>query len=188
MSLIAKEGEKGEKILAPTGTIQAVCFDVWDLFTQETDFMDENGQAIVQHKIKLGWELEKRIVSENEELNGKRFRIYKDYTLSLSEKSTLRKDLESWLSRPLTKPELKGFNLESLVGINCLLSVVHKQSKKGNLYAVVGNVVALPEGMKFLEPETKRSVPNWIENIRKQAIDYTDEHKVTNENGEPIPF
>ena len=59
--------------------------------------------------------------------DGKPFLISRRYSLSLHEKSSLRRDLESWRGRAFTQEELRGFDLEVLIGVGCLVSVVHEQ-------------------------------------------------------------
>ena len=107
--IIAKEGEKMAKFICPEGTIQAVAYDVWDLGMQKTNFQNEDGEDIVQHKVKIAWELIETIDEPASEYDGKRYAINKDYTLSLGEKATLRKDIESWRGQSFKENELKGF-------------------------------------------------------------------------------
>jgi hypothetical protein len=97
----------------------------------------------LQHKVDVAWQIE--------ELrdDGKRFVVYKRYTASLNEKATLRHDLESWRGRPFTAGELAGFDLESVIGANCILNVVHNPSKKdsGKVFANVAAVMPLMKGL-----------------------------------------
>src|SRR6185369_175718 len=67
-------------------------------------------------------------------------------------KAKLRKDLEAWRGRIFTFDELAGFDLESVIDVPCLLSVVHRQGSKGGKFANVGAVMKLPKGMHAFVP------------------------------------
>ena len=183
--ILAKEGEKKEYMIAPEGTYQAVCFNVWDLGMQEGEWQ---GQKKVQHKIIVGWEIDEKIPTG--EYEGKRFTIYKKYTLSLSDKASLRKDLESWRGRAFTKDELKGFDVEGLVGANCLLNVIHNKSNE-KTYTNISSIMKLTKGLEKLEPENERVVPDWIKKIQDKAVSVesqiVEEKNVPNETSDDQP-
>jgi hypothetical protein len=150
MPLIAK-GSSSNFTPAPAGQWQAVCVDVVDRGWHEKTF---NGQAVLGkdgkpaqvHKVQLMWEI-------NEEMaDGRPYIVSAWFNLSLHEKATLRKSLESWLGRTLTEPEVtEGYDLETLLGKNCQLTVVHKVTPNGT-YANVTAIVPLMKGMKNIKP------------------------------------
>ena len=133
--IVAKRSEK-TFTPAPSGTHQAVCVDVVDLGFMESAFTPGKRQ----HKISVVWQIAERME------NGKPFLTQQRYTLSLDEKANLRRDLESWRGKPFTDAELGGFDVESVIGANCLLSIVHVE-RKGNVYANVKSVMPLMKGM-----------------------------------------
>jgi hypothetical protein len=90
--------------------------------------------------------------------------ISKRYTLSLNEKASLRKDLQSWRGRPFTPAELAGFDVSKLIGANCLLSVLH-QDRAGATYANISSISALPKSMKSVAPENPSLYFNVVEAI-----------------------
>jgi hypothetical protein len=106
--------------------------------------------------------------------------ISTEYTASLHEKSNLRKALVGWRSRDFTEDELAGFDLTSVLGKPCMLSVIHKEKRMGGSYAKVDSVMKVAKGMKV--PDKKLSMlvsysiedgnndvfktfPEWIQNI-----------------------
>lgn len=137
MAIIAKVNG-GDFVLCPAGSHSAVCVDVVDLGMVETEFAGEKKK---QHKVRIVWQ-----IAEDQD-NGKPFTAGKRYTLSLHEKAALRKDLESWRGKPFTAPELEGFDLEKLIGIGSLISVIH-ESKGGKTYDNVTSIMKLPKGMQ----------------------------------------
>ena len=152
----------GEKV--PSGTHQAVCQSVHDIGIQETTF---NGETKQQHKVVIVWEVNERIAEGK--FKGERFVMSRRYTLSLHEKSTLRHDLASWRGRDFTDEELGTFDLEKLIGANCLLSVV--ETKKGDkTYTNIASVSKLAKGMEKISPELKPDHKfAWIEKLKGTA-------------------
>jgi len=165
MAIYASAGSGTKFAPAPAGTHAAVCCDVRDLGILETTWQ---GTQKKQHKILVSWQID--------ELrdDGKSFLVSRRYTLSLHEKSGLRKDLEAWRGRAFTEPELHQFDVEALIGKGCLLNVIHNQ-KGGDTYANVAGVMALPKGM------TAPTVRDYV-----RFVDRKDDHPATID--EPSPF
>lgn len=127
-------------IPAPEGLHSAVCVDVIDLGMQATQWGE---------KPKLD------LVFQIEEINPetkKRFTVHSRFTVSLHEKSGLRKALECWRGRKFSKDELKKFDLEKLVGAPLQIQVVHNVVDDGKVYANVNAFVPLGKGMEALKP------------------------------------
>lgn len=142
MPIIAStKGENGATFQpAPAGVHQAVCVDVVDLGVLDVTWQ---GQTKRQHKVNLAWQ-----INEDRD-DGKPFLVFKRYTLSLHEKAGLRKDLESWRGRKFTREEEMGFDLESIIGANCLLNVTHNEVGD-RTYANVVSIMPLAKGMPIL--------------------------------------
>ena len=129
MSLIVRESGESTFIPVPPGMHLARCYRVIDLGTQKTEFQ---GQVKLLPKILVQFEIhgedesgQKLITSKGEPMS-----IAKTFTLSLAEKSTLRKDLSSWRGRDFTKEELRGFELKNILGVWAMLSVVKTTDRK----------------------------------------------------------
>ena len=156
MPIIATGSDSKTYTPAPEGVHQAVCVDVIDLGMMLSAFPDEKtGQPKQQHKINVVWQIgDKRD-------DGKRHQLYKRYTLSLHEKAALRHDLESWRGKAFSFEELAGFDVEKLIGVNCLANVQHRKSKDGTkTYANVVAIMPLVKGMqKIAALDYERWVP-----------------------------
>jgi hypothetical protein len=135
MAIIVRSG--GNFVPAPEGAHVSVCADVVDHGVLKVVFQGKEQQ---RHKISLVWQL-----SEDMD-NGKPYLVRRRYTASLHEKSSLRRDLESWRGRGFTSSELEAFDLESLIGIGCLINVLH-EIRGGVTYANVSSIMRLPKGM-----------------------------------------
>lgn len=125
---------------APPGLHQGVCVDVVDMGILEVTY---KGETKKQHKVRIIWQLD-----ETDDA-GKRFIVQKRYTSSLHEKSNLRKELESWRGRPFNEEELRGFDLEKLLGANAQINV---QRSADGQYANVVSIVPLGKGMTRMAP------------------------------------
>jgi hypothetical protein len=156
MPIMASATEGQTYAPAPEGVHQAVCVDVIDLGMMDVEWQGKKKQ---QHKINVVWQ-----ISELRD-DGSRYRLFKRYTLSLSDKANLRKDLESWRGRAFTEDELRGFDVERLIGVNCLLNIVHRKSNDGTrTYANVVSIMPLVKGMPKLEAlNYKRAEPTAAE-------------------------
>lgn len=119
---------------APEGAHQAVCVDVIDRGIEETPW----GQ---KRKVLVRWQINEPMES------GKPFLVQKKYTASLHEKANLRHDLEAWRGRAFTETELAQFDMDTLIGANCLVNVIHRQGSKGGTFANVASVTPLVRGM-----------------------------------------
>lgn len=158
---VAKESG-GNFTPAPEGTFVARCFGVISLGTQHSpNFADS-------FKVMIMWELP----SETFQLDGKEtpMVIQKEYTLSLSKKANLRRDLESWRGRAFTEDELKGFAVEKIVGQPCMVTIAHKTSGQGKLYASVSAVTKLLKGVQAGE-QFHANVHYEVEHGRNKVFD-----------------
>ena len=121
MPLVIKEtGSDFEP--APPGLHHSVCVDVVNLGWQDTKFGKRK-------QLKIVWQTKAR------DAKGRRFQIRGTYTQSLNEKSNLRHICETWRGRPFTSAELREFDVEKLLGVNCQIQVIHRVSQKGRTYA-----------------------------------------------------
>jgi len=165
MPILAKEGSQKEYFKVPAGTSQGACYDVWDLGWQRSVYQ---GEEKVQHKIVIAFEIDEAIPSG--EYAGKRMTINAWYTLSLHKKSTLRAVLESWRGRPFTEEELKGFDLEKLIGVNAMLGIIHKG--EGDAAKVrISSISKLIKNAQPMVPENKRSFPDWVKEFQFKSVD-----------------
>jgi hypothetical protein len=187
MSLTAKENSGAAIEPIPAGVYVAVCYGLIDLGTHHSPtFGNDTHKALIQ------WEVPE--VRSDFERDGKQVNlpraISRRYTVSLSEKSNLRKDLESWRGRKFTAQELAGFDLKTVLGTACQLQIVHETNKEGKTFATIAAIMALPKGtprpkpenplafFSFEEagkkPELPAGVPEWIQKIIMESREWQD--------------
>lgn len=99
-----------------------------------------------QRKFMLIWTIQ----GEEVEINGEKQarQISKEYSFSLNEKSTLRKDLQSWRGKVFTDEELRGFNLLNVLNVACQLQIILEE-KNGKQYNNIAGIMSLPKGTKI---------------------------------------
>lgn len=178
------EGQDFDPI--PAGTVQAVCYAVVDLGTQYSEYYKKSAR-----KVQVVWEVpEYRIELEREgrQVNLPRA-ISKRYTLSLHSKAQLYSDLVSWRGRDFTQDELECFDLFTILGANCLLTITHTK-KDDKTYANVASVAKLMNGMdqiksenppvRYYLPEDQMNIPEGVPDWMKEIIGKSEEHQMVN--------
>lgn len=153
MAFIASDSGGGNFKRVPAGAYIGRCYSLIDLGTQLTT--GQFGEKL-QHKIRIGWEL----FGEDEngqpltvDVDGKEMpmTISKSYTVSLHEKSGLRRDLASWRGKDFTDEEAKGFDVQELVGAYCMVNVTTSETN-GKTYSNVAGLTPLPGALKNAKP------------------------------------
>ena len=146
MSFIV-EDKGGDFERCPQGMHLARCYRIIDLGTQKSEYM---GQIKYLHKIMLGWEIH----GMNDDgtaikmKDGRPFAIFKNYTLSWSEKANLRLDLQSWRGKAFTQEEMRKFDLKNVLGAFCMLNVIERPGQDGKTYTNVNGVTPVPAMIK----------------------------------------
>lgn len=122
MPLYAKKYEPREFELPDEGWYEGECVKVEDLGVP--DWAED------KEKIRITFEL------EDLDSEGRPFRASHTYTNSLHELARLRKDLEEWLGRPLTLPELNGqLDLEGFIGERARVKVYQRVTLRGTKFS-----------------------------------------------------
>ena len=172
---------KREKV--PSGTHVARCYSMIHIGTVEWEYQ---GEKKYSNKIRVTFELpfEMRDFKGEE----KPMVISKEYTLSLHEKSNLRRDLEGWRGKSFDNKELAHFDITNLISKECNISVIHKTSKSGNEFAQIGSISGISKGTKCPEQFNESFIFNYEDNFNedwleqqpewiKDQIKNTDEYK-----------
>lgn len=174
MSLTVNEGAASAIPLLPEDVYPAVCSMLVDLGDQYSEKFGKTSR-----KVLIGWELPTEKLD-----NGEPRRLSNTYTASLNAKGNLRKDLISWRGRDFTPDELKAFDLRNIVGVPCMISVIHKLGQDGQKRAVIGGVMKLPKGMVPSAPSVEPTIfdldapdaaarlgelPEWIQTRVKES-------------------
>lgn len=171
--------------LIPAGNYIARCYQMIEIGTVNEIIMGTPKQLT---KVRIGWELptEKRVFDEAK--GEQPLVISKEYTLSLNEKSNLRKMLASWRGKDFTEDEAKCFDITVLVGIPCMLNIIHKPKKTDptQIFEEIGSISAMPKGVRpepaILKPfvlsydnfneEAFNTLPDFIKHKMQGSLEY----------------
>lgn len=195
MAIIAKSTGSTERTLAPIGNHIARCVRMIHIGTKEETIQ---GKVKKLNKVKLSWELPDETHVFKEENGAEPFMVSKEYTLSMSDKSNLRKDLESWRGKAFTEKQAAEFDITVLLGIPCMLNVIHKTSKAGNNYVLVSGVSPLPKRVECPDQiipsfefnydekfSNLEQLDEWTKNKIKETDEYKEKVSGNNVDAEP---
>lgn len=130
--------------LIPAGNYVARCYSMIHIGTITELILGEQKRL---NKVRITWELPTELRVFKEEKGEQPMVISQEFTLSMNEKSNLRKFFESWRGKGFTEEQAKSFDISKLIGQACMLNIIHKQSKKGSEFEVISSVSALPKGL-----------------------------------------
>jgi len=180
MSMIASDNVGQPIPKLEGGVYTALSSAIIDLGNQTSEKFQKT-----QRKFMMLW----NIVGETVEVNGETLprTMTKEYSFSLNEKSTLRKDLQAWRGKVFTEEELKGFNLLNILNKACQLQIILEE-KNGKQYNNIASIMALPKGSQIEELSNTyhfdiedegtytnwEKIPNWIQERIKKADNYVD--------------
>lgn len=145
MAIIAKNSGTPRELI-PAGNYVARAYSFLHIGTVIENFQ---GESKLQNKVRIGWELPTELKVFKEENGEQPLVISKEYSLSMNEKANLRKMLASWRGKDFSEDEAKGFDITKLVGVPCMLNIIHKPSKDGTkTYEEIGSISPMPKGMQ----------------------------------------
>lgn len=171
--------------LTPAGNYIARCYSMIQIGT-----ITDNIQGVEKtlHKVRIGWEFPLELKVFNEEKGEQPLVHSEEYTLSMHEKSNLRKMLASWRGRDFTADEAKSFDITALLGKACMVNIIHAPSKSDptKIYANIGSVSSIPKGMDVPEQinltfelsydnfswDKFNTLPDFIKEKMKRSIEF----------------
>lgn len=166
------------------GTYMAVCIGVIDIGNQYNDRYKK-----YEEKLILIFEIPSETVMVDGEEKPRWMNA--ECTATLSARSYLYKYLTGWLSRELTEDELSedgnGFDIATMLGKPCMLSITVKEGKKGG-YNKIENIAAIPKGIPSPTTDAEMlafdiddrdedvfaKLPEWIQTKIKKSTQYAD--------------
>ena len=162
------------------GVYMAVCIGFIDLGEQYSEKFKS-----YTNKGMYVWELP----GETIEIDGeqKPRQLSKEFTISASNKSNLRKFIETWNSKSYSDEDFMEFDVFEQVGKPCQLNVVLNETKE---YSNVDNLMPIPRGFPAPTTDTKlikwdmdawndevfQELPEWIQEKIKKSSQYQKDH------------
>jgi hypothetical protein len=170
--------------LIPAGNYVARCYSMVHIGTIDEVILGETKRM---NKVRITWELPTELRVFKEENGEQPMVISQEFTLSMNEKANLRKFLESWRGKGFTEDQAKSFDITKLLGVPCMLSIIHKQTKKGNEFETISSIAAMPKGLECPAQVNKNfefnyedkfdatvldSFPDFIKDKMKTSLEY----------------
>lgn len=136
MGLIARDNKGTSFTPLSEGVHTAICSGLIDIGEQYSEKFDKKIDKVI---IMLDV-LDEPYLDKAGQLQSRMIR--KEYSTSLNEKSSLRKDLESWRGKAFTEEELVGFDLKNILNKGCNINVIN-ESKDGRTYSKIAGIMPL---------------------------------------------
>lgn len=146
MAINATSKSQTPRELIPAGNYVARCYKMIEIGTIPTEYL---GVPKMTPTVRFGWELPLELKVFKEENGEQPCVIEKEYTLSLADKANLRRDLKSWRGKDFTPTEAENFDVTKLLGVPCMLNIIHIPSKKDPLkfYENISSISPMPKGI-----------------------------------------
>lgn len=162
------------------GVYMAICIGCVDLGEQYNE-------TFKNHSNKCLYIFE--LIGETIEVDGemKPRQLSKEFAISSSSKSNLRKFIESWNGKSYTDDDFMELDLFDQIGKSCQINVVLNDTKE---YANIDNLMPLPRGVPAFTTETApvrwdmsawddevfKTLPEWIQDKIKKSTEYATDH------------
>lgn len=187
--------EKKEFEIAPSGNQIARLYSIVHIGINDEEISGETKQI---DKVRFTFELPNELRSFKEGEAEKPLAMSQEYTFSMYKNSHLRALVHGILGVQLNDAEADAFDVDELLGLACMINIIHTTSKKGNVYANIASAAPLPKGMEAPAPinenfvfdvdsfteEQFLSLPKFLQD--KVASSYNYKNKVQNPNDEPF--
>jgi hypothetical protein len=169
MAINATSTSQTPRELIPAGNYIARCYKMIEIGTVPTEYL---GVEKMTHKVRFGWELPLELKVFNPEKGEQPLVIDKEYTLSLADKANLRRDLKSWRGKDFTPQEAEMFDVTKLLGVPCMLNIIHVAGKKDptKFYEAVSSISPMPKGI-VCPPQINETFVFDFENFDKAKFD-----------------
>lgn len=202
LNLPVGNGGSGDFKRAPAGSHIAVCNLVADCGLQPGSRAFPNPKRKIYIRFEIPAERVK-YEKDGQQCEGP-LTIGSFYTASMNEKATLRKHLEGWRGRAFSDEEAAQFDVSTILGKACMLSVV-ENSQDGKTYANIASIGAMPKGVPTPKAENDllyfdseqdaqyEQLPQWLrEKIDSQITpsmpNASESHAGSDLDSDPIPF
>jgi len=194
--------------LIPAGNYIARCYKMLHI---GTNLETIDGKTQLMNKVRIGWELPTETKVFDEAKGEQPLVIDQEYTLSMNEKSNLRKMLASWRGQDFSEEQAKSFDITNLIGKPCMVNIIHKHAKTGDkVYQSIGSVSPMPKGVPCPDQVNKNqilqydnfdtnlfdSLPDFIKNKVLTSVEYkamtlpntTEMNHTNDDNNDDLPF
>jgi hypothetical protein len=141
MKAPVNSGNGSSRQIAPEGAHVARCYQIID---KGTTFDEKWGNK--KRKVQFLFELPLETAVFSEDKGEQPFYVKTVFNLSMGEKASLRKFVESWIGKKMTDAQAGDFDIIKLLGHSCMVNIAHN-GKDDRTYANIMSISPLPKGM-----------------------------------------
>jgi len=153
----------------PAGTHMARCYKMIHVGERSYEY---NGELKTKNSLWVYFEIPNEMRVFSEDVGEQPLSINIEYNLTYYESAKLFQHINSWRGQTLTPQEIDDFDVSKLLGVPCMLSVVHnKSAKTGKTYANIQSVSGLPKGISCPPQINDTVVWDYNENFNMEMFD-----------------
>jgi hypothetical protein len=140
MKAPVNSGGSQTRQIAPEGAYPARCYQIID---KGTTFDEKWGNK--KRKVQFLFELPTETAVFSEDKGEQPFYVKTVFNLTMGEKASLRKFIESWIGKKLTDAQAADFDITKLLGHPGMVNIAHN-GKEDRTYANIMSISPLPKG------------------------------------------
>lgn len=140
MKAPVNSGGSQTRQIAPEGAYPARCYQIID---KGTTFDEKWGNK--KRKVQFLFELPTETAVFSEDKGEQPFYVKGVFNLTMGEKASLRKFIESWIGKKLTDAQAADFDITKLLGHPGMINIAHN-GKEDRVYANIMGISPLPKG------------------------------------------
>lgn len=178
MKMTAGENTDFERVLPEEGPDTAVCYQIVDLGTHETEF---KGQKKKRREIQFSFELPNQTHVFDEETGEQPLAIFQTFTMSLAPQSKLRPFLEKWRNKAINDGDEVDFSV--FLGQSATINIAIEEAKSGKEYAKIVSIKPPKKKIKGMNSQVLFSLsefsqdafdalPEWMQNKIKSSQEW----------------
>jgi hypothetical protein len=141
MKAPVNSGGSQTRQIAPEGAYPARCYQIID---KGTIFDEKWGNK--KRKVQFLFELPTETAVFSEDKGEQPFYVKGVFNLTMGEKASLRKFIESWIGKKLTDAQAADFDITKLLGHPGMINIAHN-GKEDRVYANIMGISPLPKGL-----------------------------------------
>jgi len=141
MKAPVNSGGSQTRQIAPEGAYPARCYQIID---KGTTFDEKWGNK--KRKVQFLFELPTETAVFSEDKGEQPFYVKGVFNLTMGEKASLRKFIESWIGKKLTDAQAADFDITKLLGHPGMINIAHN-GKEDRVYANIMGISPLPKGL-----------------------------------------
>ena len=151
------------KYLAPAGTHIARCYKM--IHVGERDY-EYQGEPKKKNSLWVYFELPNELAVFNPEKGEEPYSVNIEYNHVPYETAKIMKHINSWRGKALSPQEIDDFDVSTLLGQPCMITIVHNTSAaNGKTYANIAAISGLPKG---------KNIPQFLQEIMKQTPEWNE--------------